>query len=308
LTEPCLPEFFTDTYPALAGVIMMASMFMLFVIEMYLTAKVGGHSHGGPTGQSAPRDTHHHQHNHDHKGPSYKEKTNYRPEYKTPSPESVALAAKKEQVQLEENFLQVSAVSGEPMPAWFVVFYEQYIRQRIETINMIKQYYTPIAQRDEEYGYDLKKVSTFDSDVTLLEDREEQPADPQLLRKMNMHISLLEGGILFHSIFVGITISITSDGFIVLLTAIVFHQMFEGVGLGSRIASVPYPAKSIRPWVLVAAFGMTCPIGQAIGLATRETYDPESAYGLITVGVFNAMYVHPERHAQSEIQSLKFSH
>lgn len=264
---------------------MMASMFMLFVIEMYLTAKVGGHSHGGPTGQ----ETHHDKHN--HAAPVHKEKPNYPAEFKAPIPsaEEVAFAARKDQVELEENFLQVSAVSGEPMPAWFVVFYEQYIRQRIETMNMIRKYYTPNARRDEEFGYDIKKVSTFDSEVTLLDDADERPVDPQVLRKMNMHISLLEGGILFHSIFVGITISITSDGFIVLLTAIVFHQMFEGVGLGSRIASIPYPRKSIRPWILVAAFGMTCPIGQAIGLATRETYDPESAYGLITVGVFNAM-------------------
>lgn len=33
------------------GVIMMASLFSLFVIEMVLKAKTGGHSHGGPTGQ-----------------------------------------------------------------------------------------------------------------------------------------------------------------------------------------------------------------------------------------------------------------
>jgi hypothetical protein len=32
------------------GVIMMASLFSLFCIEMWLNAKTGGHSHGGPTG------------------------------------------------------------------------------------------------------------------------------------------------------------------------------------------------------------------------------------------------------------------
>jgi hypothetical protein len=32
------------------GVIMMAALFALFTIEMYLKAKVGGHSHGGPMG------------------------------------------------------------------------------------------------------------------------------------------------------------------------------------------------------------------------------------------------------------------
>lgn len=104
-----------------------------------------------------------------------------------------------------------------------------------------------------------------------------------------MNITLLEGGILFHSVFVGMTISITIDGFIVLLIAILFHQLFEGLGLGSRIASVPYPRGSVRPWLLVFAFGTTAPIGQAIGLFTRNTYDPNSAFGLKIVGIFDAM-------------------
>jgi hypothetical protein len=34
----------------MTGVIMMFSLFCLFVLEMYLKAKIGGHSHGGPTG------------------------------------------------------------------------------------------------------------------------------------------------------------------------------------------------------------------------------------------------------------------
>jgi hypothetical protein len=81
--------------------------------------------------------------------------------------------------------------------------------------------------------------------------------------------------------FQGMTISITAEGFIILLVAIVFHQMFEGLGLGSRIAAVPYPSNSWKPWVLVVAFGTTAPIGQAIGLLTRGSYDPNSAFGLV---------------------------
>lgn len=113
--------------------------------------------------------------------------------------------------------------------------------------------------------------------------------DPAKFRMMNLNITLLEAGILFHSIFVGMTISITTDGFITLLVAIVFHQFFEGLGLGSRIAAIPYKPRAAKPWVLVAAFGLTCPIGQIIGLATRDSYDPDSAFALILVGFFNAL-------------------
>ena len=114
-------------------------------------------------------------------------------------------------------------------------------------------------------------------------------------------------GILFHSVFVGITIAMTTDGLVVLLTAIMFHQMFEGLGLGSRIAAVPYPRGSFRPWLLVFAFGTTAPIGQAIGIASRNSYDPESELGLIMVGVFNAMWVLRSRgpfHAQPLTQTV----
>jgi zinc transporter 1/2/3 len=85
------------------------------------------------------------------------------------------------------------------------------------------------------------------------------------------------------------TVSITTEGFVVLLIAILFHQTFEGLGLGSRIAAVPYPKGSIKPWLLVFAFGTTAPIGQAIGLITRNSYDPNSAFALILVGTFNAI-------------------
>jgi solute carrier family 39 (zinc transporter), member 1/2/3 len=266
---------------------MMGSMFILFVIEMYLTAKVGGHSHGGATGDGTNNKSHHHPPA-AYNGKKMVDEIDIEKQSAKMNASVTMREVKQEEARLEQNFLEVTAVSGEPMPAWFVVFYEQYIRQRIETINMLNS----SSHTQQQLGYPLHRVSSFDSDITLLhreDDGEETAVDPQILRKMSLHITLLEGGILFHSIFVGITISITTDGFIILLVAILFHQMFEGVGLGSRIASVPYPSRSVRPWVLVAAFGLTCPIGQAIGLLTRGSYDPESSYGLITVGVFNAM-------------------
>jgi zinc transporter ZupT len=171
------------------------------------------------------------------------------------------------------------------MPPWFIVFYEQYIRQRDDMLNMINRAMPalptyaqqPLASQDA-----LQEKSYFDDDV-------EQAVDPMVLKKQSLQITLIEGGILFHSVFVGMTISITNEGFVTLLVAIIFHQAFEGLGLGSRIAAVPYPKNSWKPWALVIAFGTTCPIGQAIGLATRGAYDPESALGLIMVGVFNAI-------------------
>ena len=58
LSDPCLPDVLIEDYPAMPGVIMMFSMFCLFVIEVWLKAKTGGHSHGGPTGEQ--QKIHHH--------------------------------------------------------------------------------------------------------------------------------------------------------------------------------------------------------------------------------------------------------
>ncbi|KAF9878387.1 ZIP Zinc transporter [Colletotrichum karsti] len=101
---------------------------------------------------------------------------------------------------------------------------------------------------------------------------------------------MLEVGILFHSVFIGMTLSVSvGHEFVILLIAIAFHQTFEGLALGSRIASIDWPAGSLQPWMMALAYGCTTPIGQAIGLATHRLYSPDSEFGLILVGTMNAI-------------------
>lgn len=104
---------------------------------------------------------------------------------------------------------------------------------------------------------------------------------------------LLEAGILFHSIFIGMALSVaTGTSFVVLLIAISFHQTFEGFALGSRIASlIPdlFGPSSMKPWLMSLAYGTTTPLGQAIGLVLHNLYDPASATGLLMVGITNAI-------------------
>ncbi|KAM3485183.1 hypothetical protein MY8738_001431 [Beauveria namnaoensis] len=241
LMNPCLPDLFTDKYPPMPGVIMMGSMFILFLIEMYLNAKTGGHSHGGPTGEALTLAQDHHHHHE-------------RPDSSSDSEE------KKDDTTVSIGGIRdVESGLGSPSDS-------------SSTLN-------------ETLGRGNKSPDTH---VRYFDDAG-QEVDATVYRKMSANITLLEGGILFHSVFVGMTLSITVDGFAILLIAFVFHQAFEGLGLGSRIAAVPYPRGSIRPWLLVVAFGVTAPLGQAIGLGVRNSYDPNSAFGLIIVGVFNAI-------------------
>ncbi|KAK4126876.1 Zinc/iron permease [Parathielavia appendiculata] len=301
LMDPCLPDLFTDQYPAMPGVIMMGSMFCLFVIEMYLNGKMGGHSHshGGPMGFKT----------HSHKPPaaSHASPPPRPPRYTSATEfeiEDIDYEKKMAQKLYEERMRAYppeknpyadgkGLTDQSEMPPWFIVFYEQYVRQRLEMMNMIQSMQpTPPPQQQQTYGSEKRRTTISETpliDSPYIDVETGQPVDPAVYRKMSMNITLLEGGILFHSVFVGMTISITIEGFLILLVAILFHQMFEGLGLGARIAEVPYRRGSLRPWVLVVAFGTTAPIGQAIGLVVRDWYDPNSAFGLIIVGVFNAI-------------------
>lgn len=109
-------------------------------------------------------------------------------------------------------------------------------------------------------------------------------------KKQLLQCLLLEAGILFHSVFIGMAVSVaTGTSFIVLLVAISFHQTFEGFALGSRISAIRFPERSVKPWLMALAYGTTTPIGQAIGLAIHKLYDPASQTGLLTVGFMNAI-------------------
>lgn len=298
LNDPCLPDLFTDDYPALPGVIMMAAMFSLFVVEMWLHGKTGGHSHGGPTGVvTGPNAV-----TSNMGGVNRRSIMMLAPPARPPRADRVSFETdeiefekKMAQKMYEERmrqqgenpFMAESELPPSEMPPWFIVFYEQYVRQRMEMVNMIKNNDDP--RLNNNYVTDEKRQQIAKVTDSPFIDSEGQMVDPAVYRKMSLNITLLEGGILFHSIFVGMTVSITIEGYLILLIAILFHQMFEGLGLGSRIAEVPYPKGSIRPWVLVMAFGTTAPIGMGIGIAANNTYDPNSAAGLIIVGVFNAI-------------------
>ncbi|CCW71979.1 unnamed protein product [Phytomonas sp. Hart1] len=73
----------------------------------------------------------------------------------------------------------------------------------------------------------------------------------------------LEFGVTLHSIFVGLNMGLTMDSSLKpLLVALVFHQLFEGMALGSRLAE----AKLSRLWdiVLVMIFSVGGPLGMTI--------------------------------------------
>ena len=109
-------------------------------------------------------------------------------------------------------------------------------------------------------------------------------------RNQVLAVSILEFGILFHSVFIGLTLAVSGDEFPTLFVVLIFHQMFEGLGLGTRVAEVEWPrGKRFTPWVMGIAFSVTVPISIAIGLGVRQTFIPGSRKALISSGVFDSI-------------------
>lgn len=103
---------------------------------------------------------------------------------------------------------------------------------------------------------------------------------------------ILEFGVVVHSIIIGLTLATAAwDDFIVLYPVIVFHQSFEGLGIGARLSAIQFPRSLSRwmPWALCIGYGLSTPIAIAIGLGVRNTYDPASFTANVVSGVLDAM-------------------
>jgi zinc transporter 1/2/3 len=250
LTAPCLPPFWNKGYPAMSGLIAMMAVFLVVGIEMFFAMKGAGHVHSS--------------------------------EFDTMVLEGGGLHS------------HVGHGHGHGLPANGAAGGAGSSRSSFKRNGpSILDEADPVSP-DDELDLDLLDP---DASSTLLQStpkraHEEQPdstpthPEPKAL----LQCLLLEAGILFHSIFIGMALSVTpAPGFYVLLVAISFHQTFEGLALGSRIGALTFAPHSPHPWLMALAYGTTTPLGQAIGLAIHSAYDPASQTGLLSVGIMNAI-------------------
>ncbi|KAJ5622477.1 hypothetical protein N7528_005709 [Penicillium herquei] len=100
---------------------------------------------------------------------------------------------------------------------------------------------------------------------------------------------ILEFGVIFHSVIIGLNLGVTGSEFATLYPVLVFHQSFEGLGIGARMSSIPFKKGSWLPWLLCTAYGLTTPISIAIGLGVRTTYNSGSFTANVVSGVLDAI-------------------
>ncbi|KAF2468081.1 Zinc/iron permease [Lindgomyces ingoldianus] len=294
LTDPCLPYFWTKGYAPMPGLIAMTSVFVVVGIEMFFASKGAGHSHTIDY-EALGLD-----HGDAHSRPAHR-RSNSNSRFRSASVRANGLAPD----------IMLHDIAGSS---------EHLMSGRSPSVPASSP--RPFPRKNREGRGSLENDCNFDFDPDLDElgspgagDSEDEsrllshPAarkDPHRAsspgsdpapemteaqhKKQLLQCLLLEAGILFHSVFIGMALSVaTGTSFIVLLVAISFHQTFEGFALGSRISAIRFPAHSPKPWLMALAYGTTTPIGQAIGLGIHTLYDPASQTGLLTVGVTNAI-------------------
>ncbi|KAL5512955.1 hypothetical protein ACEPAH_3353 [Sanghuangporus vaninii] len=145
--------------------------------------------------------------------------------------------------------------------------------------------YAPSRSSDDEKRSRGGQIPNLDDDVVILK------ADPLKESAISQVIGIcvLELGVVLHSVLVGLTLAVDED-FKVLFVVLVFHQMFEGLGLGSRLAYLTLPSGYNHvAYIGAILYGVTTPVGIAAGLGVRSMYNPESGKASAVSGIMDAL-------------------
>ncbi|KAJ5101560.1 Zinc/iron permease [Penicillium alfredii] len=270
LGDPCLSSFWTKDYPAMPGAIALGGIFLVTLIEMVFSP-ARNLCRGG--NRSSPPES----------SPPYLETRDAAP------PPRIDLSSHSDHARNPSSHVAGLDAGSHLRDMGPLIGRSSSMIRAINRMGEGSEEITRIESAPDIPTDHEKQIESIPRNLELGEDNFTLTPQ-QKQQKEVMQVYLLEMGILFHSVFIGMSLSVSvGNEFVVLLIAIVFHQTFEGLALGSRIAALPWSDKQIQPWIMSLAYGCTTPIGQAIGLATHTLYSPDSEVGLLLVGTMNAI-------------------
>lgn len=76
------------------------------------------------------------------------------------------------------------------------------------------------------------------------------------------------------------------SAYIVLFIVILFHQIFEGLALGARIAALS--TSLLTKCIMASAFAITTPLGMAIGIGVLDHFNGNDKSTIIAIGTLDA--------------------
>ncbi|VAH02871.1 unnamed protein product [Triticum turgidum subsp. durum] len=117
------------------------------------------------------------------------------------------------------------------------------------------------------------------------------PRSDEARKKQKMVSKVLEIGIVFHSVIIGVTLGMSQDVCAIrpLVVALSFHQVFEGMGLGGCIAQAGFGMATVGYMCIM--FSVTTPLGILLGMAVFHMtgYDDSSPNALIIEGLLGSL-------------------
>jgi len=146
------------------------------------------------------------------------------------------------------------------------------------------------ARNDEAPTKECKELADESQESDIEKNTDDSEAAERSFRQQIAAFLILEFGVIFHSVIIGLNLGTAGDEFKTLYPVLVFHQSFEGLGIGARMSAIPFPKRlSWLPWALCTSYGLTTPIAIAIGLGLRHTYNNGSYTANVVSGVLDSI-------------------
>ncbi|KAL5397497.1 hypothetical protein PMIN06_002852 [Paraphaeosphaeria minitans] len=176
------------------------------------------------------------------------------------------------------------------MAGLFLSFLVDYISKRFLLWRQLKRSGGQDAEATAAPNADAKTASPANSALIPTHSHSEH-VDLHSDADAKVNVLVLEAGIIFHSLLIGITLVVSGDAFfITLFVVILFHQMFEGLALGTCIAGLPdQTASTLVKCLMAGGFTLVTPVGMAIGIGVLDRFNGSDPSTLIAIGTLDAL-------------------
>ncbi|XP_040991997.1 zinc transporter 6, chloroplastic [Juglans microcarpa x Juglans regia] len=158
----------------------------------------------------------------------------------------------------------------------------------VEQSHSHADHYSPVPALTQEELMERKKSAESRCESGTSE--EERVAAELVRQKQRLVSQVLEIGIIFHSVIIGVTMGMSQNQCTIrpLVAALAFHQIFEGMGLGGCIAQAGFGFATTA--YMCFMFSVTTPMGIVMGMIIFSVtgYDDSSKNALIMEGLLGS--------------------
>jgi hypothetical protein len=216
LTDPCLPHFFSKGYKPLAGLVAMVSALVVVALESYLTTRGASHSHSHHVWEDDDSG------DSDSAGVSHTHASGATRHARRDRPASIAL----DDLEATEGLVSGASPLPGSTPTMPPARESLLKRQGDESheqgdddresldLELSFEELRPNARSPQQQHNPLPSLPAL-----------QHVPGPEEQKRMMLQCVLLEAGILFHSVFIGMALSVaTGPTFAVFLIAISFHR------------------------------------------------------------------------------------